>query len=445
MEAIEFMKIKKIILNKNNERGGMLIELLLTLALVAVVLPFIINFQKSRIERSENIAIEKQIETVQSALEKYINTNKKELLKTVGKNITRVEVSDLADYGISEDSLKQYGDKLQIRILKSSDNNGHSTLQGIIVLNDKNISPIRTREIINLGNNKMGFVEKGKAFGAFGTWHGNAVDFGIEGLHGIVGTTNTKLDTNEYLWRIPSENSTDATMESDLNLAGHNITETKLLDSDSAKFEEILKSEKSVSDNLTFQKRVIVDKKVTIKDAVVAGTLSSDSRSMDVSGILTLANSARFASFTTDDMWVNNLNLSGFSVLNPSGSDATVLKVNKTIDMVAGHVTAMFVTIGFDNSVTPKLIVKSRIEDSSDSNYFWDANTSTANLSDISLAELSRMAPLIVKKEAATKTTSSQSFNSVVTNDNATASDFMNAISEIQKKVKLKYNQLNLN
>ncbi|HNY25736.1 MAG TPA: hypothetical protein PKJ33_04360 [Alphaproteobacteria bacterium] len=439
------MKIKKIILNKNNERGGMLIELLLTLALVAVVLPFIINFQKSRIERSENIAIEKQIETVQSALEKYINTNKKELLKTVGKNITRVEVSDLADYGISEDSLKQYGDKLQIRILKSSDNNGHSTLQGIIVLNDKNISPIRTREIINLGNNKMGFVEKGKAFGAFGTWHGNAVDFGIEGLHGIVGTTNTKLDTNEYLWRIPSENSTDATMESDLNLAGHNITETKLLDSDSAKFEEILKSEKSVSDNLTFQKRVIVDKKVTIKDAVVAGTLSSDSRSMDVSGILTLANSARFASFTTDDMWVNNLNLSGFSVLNPSGSDATVLKVNKTIDMVAGHVTAMFVTIGFDNSVTPKLIVKSRIEDSSDSNYFWDANTSTANLSDISLAELSRMAPLIVKKEAATKTTSSQSFNSVVTNDNATASDFMNAISEIQKKVKLKYNQLNLN
>jgi len=445
MEAIEFMKIKKIILNKNNERGGMLIELLLTLALVAVVLPFIINFQKSRIERSENIAIEKQIETVQSALEKYINTNKKELLKTVGKNITRVEVSDLADYGISEDSLKQYGDKLQIRILKSSDNNGHSTLQGIIVLNDKNISPIRTREIINLGNNKMGFVEKGKAFGAFGTWHGNAVDLGIEGLHGIVGTTNTKLDTNEYLWRIPSENSTDATMESDLNLAGHNITETKLLDSDSAKFEEILKSEKSVSDNLTFQKRVIVDKKVTIKDAVVAGTLSSDSRSMDVSGILTLANSARFASFTTDDMWVNNLNLSGFSVLNPSGSDATVLKVNKTIDMVAGHVTAMFVTIGFDNSVTPKLIVKSRIEDSSDSNYFWDANTSTANLSDISLAELSRMAPLIVKKEAATKTTSSQSFNSVVTNDNATASDFMNAISEIQKKVKLKYNQLNLN
>ena len=408
-------------------------------------MPFIINFQKSRIERSENIAIEKQIETVQSALEKYIDTNKKELLKTVGKNITRVEVSDLADYGISEDSLKQYGDKLQIRILKSSDNNGHSTLQGIIVLNDKNISPIRTREIINLGNGKMGFVEKGKAFGAFGTWHGNAVDFGIEGLQGIVGTTNTKLDTNEYLWRIPSENSADATMESDLNLAGHNITETKLLDSDSAKFEEILKSEKSVSDNLTFQKRVTMDKKVTIRDAVVAGTLSSDSRSMDVSGILTLANSARFASFTTDDMWVNNLNLSGFSVLNPSGSDATLLKVNKTIDMVAGHVTAMFVTVGFDNSVTPKLIVKSRIEDSSDSNYFWDANTSTANLSDISLAELNRMAPLIVKKESASKTTSGQSFNSVITNDNATASDFMNAISEIQKKVKSKYNQLNLN
>ena len=96
-------------------------------------------------------------------------------------------------------------------------------------------------------------------------------------------------------------------------------------------------------------------------------------------------------------------------------------------------------------SVTPKLVIKSRIEDSTNPDFFWDVSNNTARFSDIYLAEINRMSSLAIKKEFAKNTVSGQIFNSVVVNKNATVSDFMNAISEIQKQVKIKYNQLNLN
>ncbi|HOY47440.1 MAG TPA: hypothetical protein PLZ05_02450 [Alphaproteobacteria bacterium] len=441
------MTKNKTIFNKinNPQDGGMMIELLLTLALVAVILPFIVNFQKSRIDRAQNIAVARDMETIQSALEKYMDVNKRNLMKTIGKSITRVQIQDLEEYGVSVETLKKYGNDFQIRILKSNDDIEHAILQGVIVLNNKEISPLRTREIMNLGDGKLGFVEKNKTFGAFGTWHGDAVDFGIGGLDGIVGTTKTVPEDEKYLWRLPSENDSDATMLSNLNLAGHNIVSAKFVDADTAQIEEFLKTQKLVSDSLIFQNRTTIDKSFNASDAVVAGTLSSDSRSMEISGTFSLADTAKLSNFTTNDLWTNNLNLSGLSVSTSSSSQATLLKINQTIDMVAGHVTAMFVTVGFDGSITPKLVIKNKIEDSSNSNYFWNVSDNVAHLSDASFGELSRMASLVVKKEYDANTKSGQIFNSVVSNKNATASDFMNAISEIQKQVKLKYTQLNLN
>ena len=54
------------------------------------------------------------------------------------------------------------------------------------------------------------------------------------------------------------------------------------------------------------------------------------------------------------------------------------------------------------------------------------------------------MAPLAVYAENATSTDSGRIFNAVVTNKNATASDYMNAINQIQNAVSAKYRQLNL-
>jgi hypothetical protein len=423
-----------------------MVDLLLTLALIAIVLPFIFSFQKDRVERARNIAAAAEMEIFRTALERYIDFHKKELMTPVGKNITRVKAADLEEYGAPADSIEKHGEDFQIRILKSQNREGHSTLQGIVVLNDQDITPLRTREIINLGGDRMGFVEKGQAFGAFGTWRAHTSDLGIQGTGGIVETTKTMLDKDEYLWRIPSENADDATMLSALNLGGHDIVGAGFVDAASIRFDEILTAGRIVADKTVFQTRTTLDKRFETADATVSGTLSADSRNMDIFGTLSLADVGRFTSFTADELWVNNLNLSGLSVSTAYSVSGTVaiLKVNQTIDMVAGHVAAMFATVGFTGSITPRLVIKTRIEDSTDSSYFWDASKNSARLSDLSIPELNRMAALAAARESGGGTISGQAFGTTAANPNATVSDFMNAVTDIQDRVRAKYRQLKL-
>ena len=84
------------------------------------------------------------------------------------------------------------------------------------------------------------------------------------------------------------------------------------------------------------------------------------------------------------------------------------------------------------------------IEDSTNPEYYWDVENNIANLSDVSLQELNRMAQLAVYEEKNTDTDTWSIFSSVVSNKNATASDYMNAINEIQNRVRQKYTKLNL-
>lgn len=429
--------------NDKNQRGAMMVELLLTVSLIAIILPFLLNFHRDRIDRAKSIAVTQEMTSIQTAVERYIDIHKKELLAPVGRNITRVKIADLEEYGVPTALIEKYGDKVQVRLLKSSDRNDRATLQGIVVLNDTEISSLRTREIISFGGDQMGFVEDGLAYGAFGTWQASVSDLGISGSGGIIETTKTTLDDEEYLWRTPSENSADATMLSALNLGSHNVINAKFMDSRVMQFEEILKSAKTVADRMIFQTRTTIDNNFETADATVAGTLSADSRSIEVSNTLTLADTARFSNFTTDHLWTNTLNLSGLSISSDT-KDPAVLRATQTIDMVGGHVSAMYVTVGFTGSVTPKLIIRERIEDSSNPNYFWDASASAARFADVSVAELNRMATMIVAREPGASTQSGQLFKTVSTNKNATAGDFMNAIREIQNRVGAKYRNLNL-
>ena len=84
-----------------NQFGNMLIELLLSIALAVLIIPFIFDYHKTAIIQAENVAITKQMTNIQNILERYIVENREELLRTVGKNITRVNVADLYDYGLA--------------------------------------------------------------------------------------------------------------------------------------------------------------------------------------------------------------------------------------------------------------------------------------------------------------------------------------------------------
>jgi hypothetical protein len=84
------------------------------------------------------------------------------------------------------------------------------------------------------------------------------------------------------------------------------------------------------------------------------------------------------------------------------------------------------------------------VADSNNSDYFWNAQSGIANFADASFVELNRMATLVNIAESDAATYSGQIFGTVATNKNATVADFMNAITEIQTRVRAKYQNLQL-
>ncbi len=434
---------KKYFFNLPDQHGGMLIELMMTICLAAIVIPFIFRYQQNAVLRARNIVIANQLEIVQNALEHYILENKSLLMKPVGKKIFNVKISDLVNYGLPDNIANSYKDDYQLRILKSSDINNKSTLQGIVILNDKSISPLRTREIVNLGGGKFGFIESNQTYGGFGVFHTNASDFGITKNKGIVGTTSVKRGNIEYLWRLPSERASDATMLSSLNLDGHDIINARFIDANKAQFEEKINSGKLATNSLVFANRTKLDSVYATNNAVVNGALTADSKQMNVAGLLSLADSGKFSSFKTNDLYVNNLTLSGFSV-NASSGKESILKVIGDMDLVLGHVDVGYVTVGYTGSVTPKLIVSDKIQDAKDSSYYWDITNKKARFADVSFPELSRLATSAVAIESKSGTVSTILFGGVTSNMNATVGDFLNALHEIQTRVRQKYQMLNL-
>ena len=426
----------------NNSRGSMLVELLLSVALAALIIPFVFRYQHSSIERAQNIAITNQMTEIQVALERYIVANRDELLRTVGRNITRVELNDLAEFGVPQSVLDAGDEKYQLRILKSSDTSGQSSLQGVIVRASDDITPLRTREIVNLSGGSMGFVDGTHAYGTFGAWHTDALDMGVDIDNGIIETTSVNRDNALYLWRVPSENPDDAKMMSPLNLGGHDIKNAAFINSDYATFNEGLTAKEIVSDKIIFDNRTTIDAAFSTDAATVSGMLSSDSKNMEISGRLSLADTAKMSSLTAENLWVSKLTLSGLSI--DADDDLALLKINQSLDMTSGRIEAVFVSVGFAGSMTPRLVVYDRIEDSINPQYYWDVNSKTARFSDASFVELNRMATLATYYEGDNSTSAGQIFGAVSANKNATVSDYMNAISEIQKRVSAKYRLLNL-
>lgn len=433
----------KIFAGNNNVRGGALMELLLGVAIAAVAIPFVFRYQTRAVMRAQNIAIANQMSQLSDALERYITQNRDEFLRTVGRNITRVNIDDLGPYGVADDFIRDNGDRYQMRVIKNGAGN-NATLQGIVIMAATDMAPMRTREIAAVGDG-LGVVDSTRAYDVFSTWRTNAADIGARG-DAVIATTDVQRDLDLYLWRAPSDSADDATMRSGLNLGGHDIVGATFVNADSAMFEETLSLGVGAADTLMFNNRTTIDATYETIGATVSGVLSADSRTMEIENKLSLDDTARFSNFTTGDLWATNLRLAGLSVNTTDENDRTVpslLKINQTLDMTRGRIDAMFVTVGFDGSITPRLIVRDRIEDSSNPSYFWDASAGVANFVDIMLSDLGRMASLAISENRGANTTQ-VAFSAVVANKNATASDYMNAIEKIAETVRAKYRMLKL-
>lgn len=435
------IKKTRIFSCSNLHRGTVLIEFLLTIALAGTLLPFIYGYQNRAVIRAENVRVTRQMQKIQNIFEKYIVENKDSMLTTVGRNIIKVKLTDLIDYGLDAAFVESVADKYQLRVLKSNDYGDQASLQGVIVLTDSEITPLRTREIVSMGDDKIGFVDGTRAYGGFGTWRVNTADLGVDATSGIVQTTAIKRDNSLYLWRVPSENASDATMLSALNLGGRDIINSVFVNASGLSLDESLEVNKIVTNDLIFKNRTTIDTKFTTQTAIVSGAMSGDSKNISVAGTLSVAESAKASSFTADNFWVNNLTLGGLST--PSGVAAT-LRSNGSLDMTEGRISAMFVSVGFTGSITSRLNVKEKIIDSVNSDYYWDVKSKVANLVDINSPTLSDMAPRILRRESVSGTTATRVFSSVSSNKNATVGDYLNAIREIGQNVRAQYQMLNL-
>ena len=435
------IKMNRIFTDRNSTRGTVLIEFLLTIALAGTLMPFVYGYQQRAVERAENLRITRQMQRIQTVLERYIVENKDDMLRTVGRNIVKVNLSDLVDYGMDQDFVDTVSDKYQIRVLKSIDVNNQATLQGVIVLHDSEISPLRTREIVTMGDDKTGFIDGTRAYGGFGTWRTDITDFGVEGGSGIVQTTAINRDNSLYLWRVPSDNASDATMMTPLNLGARDVKNTSFVNAGGIRLDEILTANKLVVNDLIFKNRTNIDTKFTTQTALVSGAMSGDSKNISVSGVFNLAEIGKFSNFTADNLWVNNLNLSGLST--PSGGGA-ILRCGASLDMTEGRITAGIVSVGFTGSITPRLVIKQKIADSQNSDFFWDLKSNSARMVDINSPTLSDMAAKILRNESVSGSAVTRIFSAVVVNKNATMGDYLNAINEIQQTVRGKYQLLNL-
>jgi len=426
----------------NQSRGNMLVELLLSVALAAIIIPFVFKYQQNAVVRAQNIAITEQMADIQSALERYIVANRENLLRAVGRNITRVSMSDLAPFGVPESVLESGDEKYQLRILKSSGFDDQSTLQGVIVRVSDDITPLRTRDIVKLSGGSMCFIDGKHAYGTFGAWHTDSVDLGIDIDNGIVETTSVNRDNALYLWRLPSDKPEDSRMMTALNLGGHNINNSSFINSSHVEFSEFLTVPNIAVQDLIFQNRTTVNWPFESTTAVVSGMLSSDAKNMEIAGSFNIADVAKFSSVTTDNLWVSKLSLSGLSI--NEDAEYAILKINQALDMTGGRISAMYVTVGFAGSVTPRLVIRDRLQDSANSSYYWDASSGEANFADAIFQELNFMATLATAFYGDSGTVSGQTFGSVSANKNATVADYMIALDEIQTRVRTKYRQLNL-
>ncbi len=391
----------------NFQRGGMLLELMLSVALAAIIIPFVFRYQKNTIERARNIAIVKQMETVQSALERCIFENREVLLRqgvsVFSENNTDPDVIDclilsnyddenprgLINYGLTVEFANDFKNDYKLRILKSADNTDQPVLQGVVLLNNQNINALRTREIVRLGGGKVGFLDGDNVQGGYNSFQTLKTEFSFNNIdEGIIQTTDTMRGYSKYLWRLPSGSEDDATMLSWLNLDGHDIDNVNDLRAYNAGFSMDLTIHGNGSDNLgnIIASNTYFTKPTTIKSdcmgdkAIVRGYLTINSGgTLNVTEKLTARGIGKFSDCVTPNLTSYEMTLTKFSI------DSKYLIVGRR--MVIPETVSGTITVGDGRVITPRLVISKRIT-SPDRKFYWEVDGKSkneANFYDITL------------------------------------------------------------
>ena len=418
-----------------NNKGAGLLEMLLTLAMFMATLPLVYGLVAGRREKIEDLRISSQIRIIQAALEEYIFENRQKLLAPITANVTRVSLSDLN----SLPPMNLDNARIQLRTIKSRDIDGRSFVQGIVIYDSPNLTPMRTRQIALATGASAGFADGRVLYGAFGTWQMPIwTAEAALGAHSVLAETRTFRSGEDFIHRLPSDYVNDATMRSDLFMGGHDIESVQNITAVGARFLETADVDSIETQRMSVANRLEWTVGLTILgETVVNGNISADNRNINTGNITTFGLS-QFRNIVATDMEVNNLFLSGFSVARDHGRPS-VLSISGALDVSGGYIRATETYVGFSGSVTPRLVIQRRIEDNMNPDFFWDARDGEANMGDIILSQLPPAMRSIFARERTNRTETERMFNDLINNNNATVLDYIRVLETVRHMVEAKY------
>ncbi|MDR0448913.1 MAG: hypothetical protein LBG89_00420 [Rickettsiales bacterium] len=405
------------------------------------ILPMIYKQIVSR-EEMRAAALESHvIAEARDALLRYIEANETRLSSNAGTAIYQVRPEDLKPFGFDA-----AGKSIKARVIKMSDNAGHSYLQGIVVSELRDITPMRTRHVAMAGGEGAGYVAGNQMYGSFGTWQQSLSMWNVSARREAVATqTPVVWKSGDWLWRASGGRKQDSVMLSDLDMNNNDIIGIGMMDAKAAHVGERIEIEWGEATSLSFAENIAIEKEFIVAgEANVLGNLTSESGDLVVAGNVLLGNAAKFRGVEAGRLKVGNLVLEGVN----SGFDGGVAKlsIGQHLGLSNGSITAEMANFGMFGAVATSVAVASGIVDSSDPSRYWDFSEREAAMNDVMLANMGSIMRAVIKSESASgaSTEMEKVLAPVASNANATAADYLRAMATAISRVEQKYAELGL-
>jgi hypothetical protein len=231
--------------NKLAQKGGMMIEALAMLGLIAVVTPTMYKKSAERTLEVEDINTATTMRSVMTAADSYVSSHYGELIQEISANSTNnrtktLSTSDLQPYlpyGFNADKLYDFGEP-QVSVVRNGNNLTAFVLFPAKEDGENGLGQERTVRIATLVGANGGYVNGDQtAKGIGGIWNLSKTDFQtvfgstdtskpevysiVTASTDAINNTNTEEDTDKFLYRTAANGLWHNTMRADLYMGGN--------------------------------------------------------------------------------------------------------------------------------------------------------------------------------------------------------------------------------
>lgn len=232
--------------NKLAQKGGMMIEALAMLGLIAVVTPTMYKKSAERTLEVEDINTATTMRSVMTAADSYVSSHYGELIQKISANETNnksktlnleTDLKPYLPYGFNADKLYDFG-KPQVSVVRNGNNLTAFVLFPAKEDGENGLGQERTVRIATLVGANGGYVNGDQtAKGIGGIWNLNKSDFQtvfgstdeakpevysiVTASTDAINNTNTEEDTDKFLYRTAANGRWHNTMRADLYMGGN--------------------------------------------------------------------------------------------------------------------------------------------------------------------------------------------------------------------------------